>query len=55
MSNQKEKKIVVYEIRIKNRKGRNHGENLVATFASAPPTTVPGTPLHRRSARAKAR
>ena len=36
MSNQKEKKIVVVyaiKIKIKNRKGRNHGENLVATFA----------------------
>ena len=45
MSNQKEKKMVVYTIRIKNRKERNHGENLVATFAMVgsicPPNHLP--------------
>ena len=44
MSNQKEKKIVVYTIRIKNRKGRNPGENLVAIFAMVGSICSPNDP-----------
>ena len=44
MSNQKEKKIVVYTIRIKNRKGRNPGENLVAIFAMVGSICSPNHP-----------